>query len=407
MPKPEQVRIAVIGAGPIGLEAALAARQAGFAVKLYERGKVGEHLQRWGHVRLFSPFSMNSTRAGREAIRAENPGHAFPEEGACITGRQHVAAYLDPLAKTKLLRECLVTDTQVLAIGRERSLKNDPPRDPQRVQHPFRVLLRDKGKERTEEADVVLDCSGTYGQHRWIGDGGIPAPGELAAEPQIAYGLDDVLGDRKSHYAGRTALVVGGGYSAATTVCNLSELAQQYPETWVIWLTRSTGTQPIKRILNDPLKERDRLAVRANSLATRADGNVEYHGNAALRTVEPLGPDKGFRVSALVGKEMKTWDVDRLVGNVGYTPDTNLYRELQVHECYATLGPMKLAAALLNAGATDCLQRTSFGPEVLRNPEPSFYILGSKSYGRDSHFLLRIGFGQVKEVFTLIRNDWS
>ena len=39
---------------------------------------------------------------------------------------------------------------------------------------------------------------------------------------------------------------------------------------------------------------------------------------------------------------------------------------------------------------------------VPRNPEPNFYVLGVKSYGRNPHFLLRTGFEQVRDVFTLI-----
>jgi thioredoxin reductase len=406
MSKPADARLAILGAGPIGLEAALAARQAGFQTKVYERGRVGEFIQRWGHVRLFSPFSMNHTPAGRAAILAENPGHTFPEDAACITGRQHMAAYLEPLARTKVLKDCIVTETQVLAVGRQRLLKSDLPGDGKRASAAFRLLLREKGKERVEEADIVIDCTGTYGQHRWLGEGGIPAAGEMGLEAQICYGLDDVLGDRKNVYAGKTTLVIGGGYSAATTVSNLAELARQHPETWVIWLTRSGATQPLKRVHNDPLKERDRLAVRANTLATRDDGNVEYHGSASVRAIEAIGQDKGFRVSVLLGKQAKTFDVDRVIGNVGYTPDASLYRELQIHECYASAGPMKLAAALLGDHAGDCLQQVSHGPESLRNPEPHFYILGAKSYGRNSHFLLRIGFDQVKDVFTLLQRDW-
>src|SRR5262249_33598768 len=72
------------------------------------------------------------------------------------------------------------------------------------------------------------------------------------------------------------------------------------------------------------------------------------------------------------------------------------------HECYASLGPMALAAALLKQGAGDCLSMGAQGPEALRCPEPNFFILGAKSYGRNSHFLLRTGFEQVREVFTLI-----
>jgi hypothetical protein len=197
-------------------------------------------------------------------------------------------------------------------------------------------------------------------------------------------------------------LVVGAGYSAATTVCNLAALAENHPDTWVYWLARGTGTQPIKRIANDPLKERDRLAVRANTLATRGEGNVEFHSQTVIESAEWAGPDKGFKVTARCGGKPRTWEVERLIANVGFTPDRSLYRELQVHECYATFGPMNLAAALLKQAGLDCLQIPPQGAEALRNPEPNFFILGAKSYGRNSHFLLRNGFEQVREVFTLI-----
>jgi hypothetical protein len=89
-----------------------------------------------------------------------------------------------------------------------------------------------------------------------------------------------------------------------------------------------------------------------------------------------------------------------LTGGVG---DHALYRQLQVHECYATCGPMKLSAAILGAQAGgDCLAQTTHGVETLTNPEPNFFLLGSKSYGRHNTFLLRVGYDQVEEVFTLL-----
>jgi thioredoxin reductase len=404
MPRTDSKRLAIIGSGPIGLEAALMGVQHGFEVQVFERGKLADHLQRWGHVKLFSPFGMNTTTAGKAAIKAESSSHEFPADDACLTGRQHFSAYLEPLAKTKLLKDRIKTENQVLFIGRHRLLKDDLAGDPKRASAPFRLLVREKGKERFEEADFVLDCSGVYGQHRWLGDGGIPAAGELAAEATISYGLEDILGDRKNHFAGKTTLVIGSGFSAATSVINLAELATTAQDTWVIWLARTTSTQPIKRVPNDPLRERDRLAVKANTLATRADGNVEYHAGAVVRGVEPLGPDKGFKVTAQLGKpgQHRTWDVDRIIANVGYTPDTNLYRELQVHECYTSLGPMKLAAALSGHAGADCLQQVAHGVEALKTPEPGFFILGVKSYGRAPHFLLRIGFEQVRAVVGLL-----
>jgi thioredoxin reductase len=401
MAKQESPRIAVLGAGPVGLEAALYARRLQLPVKVYERGRVGEHLHRWGHVRLFSPFGTNATPLGLAAIKAENPRHQFPAAGDATTGREHMAAYLDPLAKC--LGDAVRLNIQVVAVGRRGFLKGQAPGDARRGQQPFRLLLRDgKGQERVEEADVVLDCTGTYGQHRWLGDGGIPAAGESAAAAHIAYGLDDVLGDRRGHYTGKTVLVVGGGYSAATSVCNLAALAEQHQETWTIWLARSPGTQPLRRLAGDPFKERDRLAARANNLATRPDGNVEFHPQTVIDAVECAGPDKGFKVSARVAGKPRTWEVDRVIANVGSTPDTGLYRELHVHECHISLAPAGLATALREHAGGDGLTVSALGANVLRNPEPNFYILGAKSYGRHAHFLLRAGFEQVREVFTMI-----
>mmetsp|Transcript_13386 Transcript_13386/g.15255 ORF Transcript_13386/g.15255 Transcript_13386/m.15255 type:complete len:224 (+) Transcript_13386:79-750(+) len=98
-------------------------------------------------------------------------------------------------------------------------------------------------------------------------------------------------------------------------------------------------------------------------------------------------------------------NVDTVIANVGYRPDTSLYQELQVHQCYATEGPMKLAAALLSssgANSVDCLAQVVPGKETLRTSEPSFYIIGMKSYGRSSKFLLSVGHQQVQHVMELL-----
>ncbi len=409
MARSEGPRIAVLGAGPIGLEAALYARTLGFPTTLYERATAGNYVNRWGHIRLFTPFEMNVTPLGRQTIQSENKDHSFPADQACITGREHVAAYLEPLAKTSLLRDCLRVDSRVSQIGRRGWLKQEDAGSDKRGREPFLLLIRDgKGQGRIEEADVVLDCTGTYGHHRWLGDGGIPALGEEEAAQHIGYGLENILGERKGHYAAKTVMVVGGGYSAATAVAQLATLAEEHPDTWTVWLARCHGTQPIARIAGDPLRERDRLAARANMLATRGDGNVEFHNQAAVDRVEFFGADKGFRVTARLAGKTRIWEVDRLIANVGYTPDSSIYRELHVDQSYITEGPGGLATYLLNANGFDPMRGPVPGI-ALKNPEPDFYILGAKSFGRDSRFLLRTGFEQIREVFSLIagRRDLS
>jgi thioredoxin reductase len=64
-----RTRLAIIGAGPVGLEMALAASYLGFDACVYEAGRVGEHLSWFRDVTLFTPFSMNSTEATRGRLR--------------------------------------------------------------------------------------------------------------------------------------------------------------------------------------------------------------------------------------------------------------------------------------------------------------------------------------------------
>jgi hypothetical protein len=342
---------------------------------------------------------MNVTPLGLKTIRAVKPAHVFPSDDAITTGREHVEKYLAPLAE--LLQPELQLETQVVSLGRLGFLKEDDPAGQKRAKAPFRLLLRDKKGERFEQADIVLDCTGTYGQHRWLGDGGIPAIGESVAEPHIAYGLEDVLGDKKNQYANKNILVVGAGYSAATTICNLAQLGLEASSTWVVWIARSARSLPVKRVPQDPLRERDRIAALANNFATRTDGNVEFHPETSVDAIEFLGADKGFKVSCRSGKKARTWEVEKVIANVGYTTERNLYRELQIDECYATLGPTSIAVNLGVVPATGKGSSTA----ALMNPEQNFYILGAKSYGRDSRFLLGDGFNQVRSVFQIITGN--
>ena len=65
----ERKRIAVIGAGPIGLEAALYARALDYDVTVYDRGDVADNVRKWAFVRLFTPWPMDVTKLGRAALR--------------------------------------------------------------------------------------------------------------------------------------------------------------------------------------------------------------------------------------------------------------------------------------------------------------------------------------------------
>jgi NADPH-dependent 2,4-dienoyl-CoA reductase/sulfur reductase-like enzyme len=387
-------RVAILGAGPVGLEAALAAAAAGWPFTVFEAGdEVGVHVRAWGHVRLFTPWAMNVSDRMRQAL-----GDRAPEGSALPTGHELAERLLAPLAALPAIAPRVRTGVRVLAVGREGALKHELIGAPERGERPFRLLVRDADAcERVEHADLVIDATGTYGTPNAMGDGGIPAPGEGTFADRIERRLPDLDADG-ARWAGRTILLTGAGHSAQTAARALARLAATAPGTRVVWAVRSPRPD-WSAVEGDPLPERRALTAAARELAGGASEHVEVR---AGRVTDALRGAEGGRVAVTLrngaGEEVAADRVLALNGGVG---DHGLYRQLQVHECYATSGPMKLAAALLGERGGDCLTTASHGAETLTNPEPGFFILGAKSYGRNSRFLLRVGFEQVADVFAL------
>jgi hypothetical protein len=398
-------RVIIIGAGPIGIECAVYAKQLGYAVTVFEKGDIGEHLRQWGHVRLFSPFSMNHTPLGRRILQAA--GQPLPADGDYLTGREHRETYLLPLVKHAALDTHIRTGCKVVAVSRQGIFKGDFIGTGERRKYPFRVLIEDAdGAEETVTADAIIDASGSYSNPNWLGDGGIPAIGERTHRDKISYHLEEITNGAAAKYLGKTTLLVGDGQSAGTTMQSFGRLLEANDNTRLIWLTRHNHPQPIAEIPDDPLPGRLKVAQDANRLATHP--RVTWKSGSVVEALRFDPTTDQFDVTIRRGSDTEEVRVDRIIANVGYAPDNSIYRELQVHECYASCGPMKLAAALLaESGSADCLTQTGKGPDVLKNPEPDFYILGMKSYGRNSNFLLRVGFEQVRDVFKLITGDTS
>ncbi len=84
-------------------------------------------------------------------------------------------------------------------------------------------------------------------------------------------------------------------------------------------------------------------------------------------------------------------------GDPHHPRSVDFLRELQVHGSWSGEGSMKLAEAL-PAGKGDCLTTPAVGADQLVHPEPDFYVLGHKSYGRRSDFLLETGYRQAADV---------
>ena len=205
-------KIAIIGAGPIGLESALYARYLGYDVVVLERGRLGENIRHWGHVQLFTPFGMNRSPLGLAALAAQDETYQPPDDDTLLTGTEFVERYLVPLAQTDLLSDAVKERAAVIAIGREGIRKTDQP-GPHRSETDFRILWRDEnGTEQTITAEAVIDTTGVFDTPNWLGSGGIPAVGEIACRHRIEYGIPDLSGAAADHYRGKQIAIVGAGH---------------------------------------------------------------------------------------------------------------------------------------------------------------------------------------------------
>ena len=380
-------RAVVIGAGPMGLEAALGLAEAGFDVAVLEKGRVGEALRRWGSsTRFFSPLGMNLSPRARRAL-----GAALPSEDALLTGPEMVERVLEPLAKSAPLAGRVRPGHRVVAVGRARLGRTELFGHPLRAERPFRVLVESASGEEVIEADVVLDASGVYDTPAAVGAGGVPARGEGGLARRLLRHLGS-LDEQLSELAGRDVLLVGHGHSAANA---LGLLAGLRPAPRVVWATRSLNLRPCVEMADDPLPERRTVVERANDLASSPPEFLRVERRAGVEDIAAEGA--ALRVTLQGGRGGR---FDALVGLTGYRPDLSFLSELALEIGPASEGPARLARAV--SAITDCLSPPRVREEDLLTGEPWFHFVGAKSYGRFNTFLLKTGQAHLESVLSLV-----
>jgi len=374
-----------VGAGPVGLAAALGCARRGMEAFVLEREAVGATLRRWGPTRLFSPMSMNLASGAAELLPARWPPDAI------LTGPQFADDVLEPLAASPPLAGRVLLRHRVAGVARAGITRGDFAGHPLRAERPFRLLVETPEGERWMEADAVLDASGTYSQPVAVGSGGLPAPGEGALASRIVRDLG-TLADRRPALAGRRVLLAGHGHSAANAILVLEELAREAPATRVLWAVRTANLRPCVEVASDPLPERQRVVSRANQLAARPPEWLQVERRASVESLTAAA-DGTIRVGLSAGR---TAPVDHLVSLTGYRPDLSFLSELALEISPSSEGAARLTAAL--SRVTDCLSVPAVSAADLASGEPGFHLIGAKSYGRARTFLLKSGYAQLETI---------
>ncbi|WP_022869660.1 FAD-dependent oxidoreductase [Yaniella halotolerans] len=390
-----ELPVIIIGAGPVGLAAAAHLHARGLRPLVLEAGaSVAAAIRGWGNTRLFSPWRYNIDEAARRLLEAD--GWQEPDLEALPTGHELVDDYLTPLAAA--LKDVIRTGSRVVAVSRE---DIDKTRSANRDSTPLlvRVALAD-GSYDDVHARSVIDASGTWSRPNPLGRSGLPAPGETraAASGLITQSLPAVTGAERERFAGRHVLVVGAGHSAANTLLDLAELAEEVPETRISWAVRSADvSSAYGGESDDELAARGALGSRLRALVE--SGVIDVHTSFVISGFE----FSGDRLRVLT-TEAKDLTVDVLVPATGFRPDLSILSELRLELDPAVEAPRQLGP-LIDPEFHSCGSVEPHGEQVLSHPEPGFYIVGMKSYGRAPTFLMATGYEQVRSIAAALAGD--
>lgn len=385
--------IAIVGAGPIGLAAAsqCAIRQEPFVV-LEAGSQPGSSVLEWAHVPLFTPWQYNVDSTAVALL--EQGGWKRPCPSGYPTGGELVERYLQPVARHPAIEPYVRYSQRVRAITRDTITRLDEERE----SHRFVLDTVDPAGRLTRvDARAVIDASGSWRTPNPLGANGRFAPGEVELRDHIAYGIPDIAGSDQARYRGKRTLVVGSGHSAFHALKHLAALARVHPTTRVLWALRGDPADATRGCHDDRLTERNLLrrdidlllqnatieaypGTRLTQLEQAADGIVASSGNNPLPAVDEIVVATGFRPDHRIAQELR----------------------LDVHSVFESTYAL---APLIDPSVTACGMVPPHGVVQLAHPEPDYYIVGMKSYGRASTFLLLTGYEQVRSVVCAIAGD--
>lgn len=382
--------VVVVGAGPQGLAAAAHLIERDVPAMVLESGDgPASAVAEWGHVRLFSEWPELIDSAGARIL--EPTGWKAPTTGY-PTGAQWISGYLAPLAAE--LGGRIRYGSRVVGVSRR---GRDRLVDAGRGDQPFTVHVQPaEGEEYRLQARAVIDASGTWSTPNPAGADGLPALGEQAAVDLLSYRIPDFR-DREG-FEGKHTVVVGSGHSAITAVLALARMARRDPSTTVTWaLRRVSAGNAFGGGEADELPARGALGIKAKEFVDA--------GLVSLVT--------GFRVErvvrdgdrpVLVAEDGRTLTADRAVILTGFRPDLSFLSELRLELDPTLQAPVRIAAEI-DPNAHSCGSVAATGAVDLAQPEPDFYLVGAKSYGRAPTFLALTGYEQVRSVVAELAGD--
>lgn len=390
-----ELPIAVIGAGPVGLAAAAHLVERGQKFVLLEAGsQVGNNINEWSHVRLFSTWQYNIDKVSKELLLRN--GWKAPSAEVLPTGKELVELYLEPLANLPEIKEHLELNSKVVSISKKGL---DKMKDVGRDQTSFVIYVEQQGITKRIEAKAVIDATGTWSQPNPVNADNIWTSEERSLHKHIFYGIPNIQGSQRERYIGKRVAVVGGGHSAINTILELSELGKNVEIYWIMRKKKVEDAYGGEE--KDALEARGELGSRIHQLVDA--GQVQVITPFKIHQLSKT--DDGIELRG----EYKNNDfilsgIDKIITNTGSRPDFSFLREIRL-SIDAGTESVEALSPLIDPNLHSCGTVRPHGEEILRQPEKNFYIVGMKSYGRAPTFLMATGYEQIRSIVAYLTGD--
>lgn len=358
----QQLPVAIIGGGPVGLAAAAHLMKKGERFVLFESGQqVGANIKKWGHVRLFSPWRYNIDKVAKELLTSQ--GWEVPDEEGLPTGNELVEKYLYPLSKLPAIRDHIHVGAKVVSVTRKGLSKI---KTKGRESLPFVLQVEIGGETNRFEAKAVIDASGTWSNPNPSVSDGVWGKGELDAKSRIFYGIPNILGAEKNRYIGKNVVVVGGGHSAINVLLELRSLKQENPETNIFWVLRKNH---VREVYGG--QENDNLPARGE-LGIQIQGMVDAQEVSVLTPffIEDFRMENGRLTvtGELNGESMEISNIDQVISNTGTRPELSFLHEVRIN-MDSVIESVAEIAPLIDPNIHSCGTVRPHGEKELRQPE--------------------------------------
>ncbi len=134
------------------------------------------------------------------------------------------------------------------------------------------------------------------------------------------------------------------------------------------------------------------------------NGDISIVENVAVDSIATVAAASSDPCAELALADGRSLFVDVVVPATGFRPDFSALAALRLDLDPVVEAPRRLGP-LIDPELHSCGTVPAHGERVLAHPEPNFYIVGMKSYGRAPTFLLATGYEQVRSIAAALSGD--